>query len=888
MNCWAFFKMSLPLKAEKSGFLEGLSKRDSMIQCFLSIICNIINLQMNFQTVKQTNYHPFTTPLRGHKMVNTSLQKSAYQPAVVQLNQNLVRSSSINQFSRSSIKPDDQRQLINDVLYEQVSVSMPFVFESLYSRQMPSTEPESLVSIKMMDTILFGADFKPKKWIFTDIKGRIQFKTIDSITVNDVIRAFLVNLNEHKKNEFNNEDLLEFLSKNTNRSKICFAIYQSKRHFLNIEQLSDIKNRFSKGLEALQLYKIPTREFLPFFYYHTVNLNTSVFALPQVKSHYMTRLSHYAMDIDKQNNFFEERVPDAEYFAVNLLILELSKQIVLKIQAKHPNIIVKSIKLTYLIEQANYDPWFIGTEYCTILRKCKATQPNKQNSKSQPRLQVKHKYQRDNSQDHQSNIGYLNVPTATDINDNEDYMDKPEQIYDVGNANYVSKSELLQGLSMVGHQYGKQIRPNTQEMRSLQKSRRSLKTQQQNTSQTSQNRRIMELLPKFIEKSQSKKHTNFLFGQTSSERVFQDYQRLRTQTSNVKQRSQNRDHSNDQSKSIFEIHLSDAMAYTEGISQRDQTQYEKSFYGEPSEIRREGEVEEVYVKNDVSMFKQANHSAINEANYSHLLKQQKSNKDFLKQSLIESYNADDSVLIKLGRDQQEKEGIQLMLINKDLNGIVMLDRDKVQKSYLQRQNIISQDSEYNRNQLKSQGSSTRLMGRKLTKDESRSYIQWKQSNNQLLNQNSEEQIINLEGISERKRMMFIRSKTPVFTKRKSGSNRFDSKKLSALQKLQILGNQATLKSNSGQSKEQSGSQSKLITLQKKNDNSISYKDTETHAAAFDSQYNQEDEKCQLSVFCKEPIPIKSEQSPIEQMHIYPRVRTVEEQKQSKIQIRKSK
>jgi hypothetical protein len=102
---------------------------------------------------------------------------------------------------------------------------MPFVFESLYSRQLPSTEPESLVSIKMMDTILFGSDFKPKKWIFTDIKGRIQFKTIDSITVNDVIRAFLVNLNEHKKNEFNNEDLLEFLSKNTNRSKICFAIY---------------------------------------------------------------------------------------------------------------------------------------------------------------------------------------------------------------------------------------------------------------------------------------------------------------------------------------------------------------------------------------------------------------------------------------------------------------------------------------------------------------------------------------------------------------------------------------------------------------------------------------------------------------------------------------
>ena len=111
----------------------------------------------------------------------------------------------------------------------------------------------------MMDTIIFEEQFKPKKWIFTDLLGRIQYKDIDSITVNDVIRAFLVNLNENKKNEFNNDDLIEFLAKNTNRSKICFAIHGNKRSFLDIESLSDIKNRFPKGIEALQLYKIPTR-----------------------------------------------------------------------------------------------------------------------------------------------------------------------------------------------------------------------------------------------------------------------------------------------------------------------------------------------------------------------------------------------------------------------------------------------------------------------------------------------------------------------------------------------------------------------------------------------------------------------------------------------------
>ena len=76
-----------------------------------------------------------------------------------------------------------------------------------------------------MDTILFKEDFKPNKWIFTDLLGRIQFKEINQITINDVIRAFLVNLNENKKNEFSNEDLIEFLSKgDNNRNKICFAI----------------------------------------------------------------------------------------------------------------------------------------------------------------------------------------------------------------------------------------------------------------------------------------------------------------------------------------------------------------------------------------------------------------------------------------------------------------------------------------------------------------------------------------------------------------------------------------------------------------------------------------------------------------------------------------
>jgi len=151
---------------------------------------------------------------------------------------------------------------------------MTFVFEALYLEDEAALAPEEANSkgggIKMMDTILFGPNFQPLRWIFTDLLGRIQFKDIQSITINDVIRAFLVNLNEGKKNEFSNEDLMDFLASRNKANNICFALSGTERHFMHIADLCDIKSCFPRGLEALQLFKIPTREFLPFFYYHTL------------------------------------------------------------------------------------------------------------------------------------------------------------------------------------------------------------------------------------------------------------------------------------------------------------------------------------------------------------------------------------------------------------------------------------------------------------------------------------------------------------------------------------------------------------------------------------------------------------------------------------------
>lgn len=117
----------------------------------------------------------------------------------------------------------------------------------------------------MMDTILFEKnemkkELKPKIWIFTDLLGNFHYKDIKTISITDVIRAFFVNLNIGKKRyEYTNQDLMSFIA--TNKSdKIAVAIVKNKRYFLDITDFSDIKNRFKDGIDALQLYKIPTKE----------------------------------------------------------------------------------------------------------------------------------------------------------------------------------------------------------------------------------------------------------------------------------------------------------------------------------------------------------------------------------------------------------------------------------------------------------------------------------------------------------------------------------------------------------------------------------------------------------------------------------------------------
>ena len=85
-----------------------------------------------------------------------------------------------------------------------------------------------------------------------------------------MIKAFLINLNHNKKADFSNDDLMQFMDKDQIHQKICFAIKGSKRELLDINDLLELRKKFPRGIDALQLFKIPTRHFIPFYFHHTL------------------------------------------------------------------------------------------------------------------------------------------------------------------------------------------------------------------------------------------------------------------------------------------------------------------------------------------------------------------------------------------------------------------------------------------------------------------------------------------------------------------------------------------------------------------------------------------------------------------------------------------
>ncbi|CDW83481.1 UNKNOWN [Stylonychia lemnae] len=625
-------------------------------------------------------------------------------------------------------------------------LQMNFIFESLYqnNQEIPDEvlenkngRPVSVSvqagQIKMMDTILFEQGFQPKKWIFTDLLGRIQ-------------------------------------------------------HFLDIGALSDLKNKFPKGIDALQLYKIPTRDFLPYFYYHTLQFKQN----GQMTHHMIVRVSHFIKDLgqttQRNSEFYEEKIPDEEY---EFFAFQISNRIG-------------------------------GQQKKNFVKKL-------HDDVNQSRIQVT-----------QSNPEYTGF--------SEQYQNPNESIYALTTNEYVTQTELLKGLQQIGEKFGKdhsveiQIkRPKTMQVLTQEKSRKMIRYQQQLQDQRNQlkekGKRIVELFPKYLEKTGSKTHAQFLFGNVSSDRLFKDYQRLRFQKQHqqevelLKQESQrNQNMQNHMSgssfyrktgnKSIFNVQMSAETQYLDN-SAISEMPYQDAFNYDRQSTKLNNQTniteinEQLILNQDISMFHQINQSGLGQtADHLSLKDSVLSLRDDNNQSTLE-VGADgteqseftrtqNDFLNKSGKQQRtieehriqqsqnemDKDLIALMLMNKDLDNLVVIDKKKTVDNIRQKiqfdESRMQQIASLIANESDAVFTNRR---RRLDQDELDTYHQWKQ-----LKQDQQNQIY-LNMSNENQYPTDVKQVFPITKRSKTSSGVRKNGKLgkiknTALSLLQIKGQEA--------------------------------------------------------------------------------------------------
>lgn len=114
--------------------------------------------------------------------------------------------------------------------------------------------PKIQLKQKILDTVIFDSleVFRPKEWIYTHASSYIQLKNIRSLTLDDVLRAFI---KIQQKTQHKN-------SKQLNREYLVTCILsETSRVMINTVNLWNIQSNFPQGIQAIQLFDIPTVTF---------------------------------------------------------------------------------------------------------------------------------------------------------------------------------------------------------------------------------------------------------------------------------------------------------------------------------------------------------------------------------------------------------------------------------------------------------------------------------------------------------------------------------------------------------------------------------------------------------------------------------------------------
>ena len=117
-------------------------------------------------------------------------------------------------------------------------------------------------------------------------------------------------------------------------------------------------------MDALQLFKIPTRAFLPFYFHHILAFDKMGNPLRS------TLLRLPILDIQRQLNKqaldrFVEMLSDKTEIIQNR-IQNVSNDIVARLTDTSP-VVLLNVSIVYLLEDDSLELWFVGTERCEVL-----------------------------------------------------------------------------------------------------------------------------------------------------------------------------------------------------------------------------------------------------------------------------------------------------------------------------------------------------------------------------------------------------------------------------------------------------------------------------------------------------------------------------------------
>ncbi|CAG9334178.1 unnamed protein product [Blepharisma stoltei] len=212
---------------------------------------------------------------------------------------------------------------------------------------------ESRCEIKLfiVDTVIFDIMdvFKPVIWIFTNRKGKLDYRNLNNLTISDISKAFLEVLNFQGLGIRGSEWF--------EPGKAVLIKHDGLRLIIDDIQVEDLPHSYPDDIHTLQLYQFHKAIFDKYIYTYEFSIDE-----PEADENFHRKLvgSH-----NEENTM----ICWDEIIKKNI---KRTSRLIFKNFEQLSSLKIVGITLMYYIEHESKQPWFCGAENCTFRKKSDA------------------------------------------------------------------------------------------------------------------------------------------------------------------------------------------------------------------------------------------------------------------------------------------------------------------------------------------------------------------------------------------------------------------------------------------------------------------------------------------------------------------------------------